>query len=146
MPIQNYTPIEDLLQKYKSSMVGYPKEGEPPLRRPDTQFDEVEEVQGVVEHQVQDEEVAKHVDVKPETIQLTEDLKRHGLQPVSDPQFYDYQKVKLPLTDDKVVTGLHAPLTSSIRWLATLAQFILWQSHIKLKVVGGKVVRVIKRN
>ena len=50
-----------------------------------------------------------------------------------------------PLSDEKIVTGLHAPVTSSLRWLATLAEYLLKMMHVQLKVVSGRVIRVFRR-
>jgi len=139
MSATNYTPIDDLIQKYKSEFIGLPKEAEPILKS-----SEENQLQEVVEHEPE-ETVKPFVQPKAETIKLPPDLKLLGLQPVSNTQFKSYQNVKLPLSDDKVIQGLHAPISSSLRWLATLAVYILRLGHLQLRVVGGKVVRVIKR-
>lgn len=140
----NYTPIDDLVQKYKTSTISGPKEAEP-LR---SQFDisaEYSDMQEVVEHDTVDEEVKPHIEVRKDTIELPLEVQQSGVQPITQSDFQAYQNIKLPLTDDKVITGLHAPITSSLRWLATFATFLLWQAHLSLKVVHGKVVRVIKK-
>jgi len=135
----NYTPIDDLINKYKSESVGLPKEVEPVLKS-----SEQTQLQEVVEHEPA-EEVKPFVQLKAETIKLPPDLKMLGLQPVSNTQFQSYQNIKLPISDDKIIQGLHAPVSSSLRWLATLAIYILRLGHLQLRVVGGRVIRVIKR-
>lgn len=135
----NFTAIDDLIKK-NSQPVSKPKESEPFSGK--TEAYNLEEV---VEHEVNDEEVKDHVTVRHETIKLPPDLKKMGLKSVSaTSSFSSYQNVKTPLADDKVLTGLHAPITSSLRWLATLALYILRQAHLTLREIHGKVVRVIK--
>lgn len=140
---KNYTPFDpDSIGVKKDQQVDFiskPKEAEPAAATP-----EKYEIKEVVEHEPS-EEVKPFVQPKPETIKLPPDLKKIGLQPVTTTQFPTYQNVKLPISDDKVVSGLHAPITSALRWLATLAIYILRQAHLTLKVVGGRVIRVIKR-
>jgi hypothetical protein len=68
-----------------------------------------------------------------------------GLQPVPTSHFSYYQTVNLPLADDKILPALHQPITSSLRWLATLAFYILKKAHLTLRVVGGKTIRIFKR-
>ncbi len=139
MAQQNYTSIDDLVKKLKKiTPVGKPKEAEPiPSKL------EKYEVKEVVEHQPE-EEVRPFAQPRAETIEIPPDLKKIGLQATTTTQFPSYQNIKLPLSDDKIIAGLHQPITSSIRWLATLALYLLRQVHLALKVVHGKVVRVIK--
>lgn len=124
----NFTPIQPISK---------PKEAEP---IPTKGFEGVKEV---VEHKVAPE-VASHLNPRAETIEIPPDLKKMGLQPTSTTQFPSYQNITLPISDDKIVTGLHAPITSSIRWLATLAIYLLAKAHLALKTVHGRVVRIIK--
>lgn len=138
MAQKNYTQIDDLVKKLKKiTPVGKPKESEPIPSRP-----EKYEVKEVVEHQPE-EEVKPFMQSRAETIEIPPDLKKMGLQPTTTTQFPSYQNIKLPLSDDKIIAGLHQPITSSIRWLATLAIYLLKQVHLVLKVIHGKVVRVI---
>ena len=44
----------------------------------------------------------------------------------------------------KIVVGQKAPITWSIRWLAAFDLYILAQAHLGLKVVRGRVIRVLK--
>lgn len=140
MPQQNYTPIDDLVKKYlfEKQAVSYSKEAELPRKN------EAPQVQEIVEHEP-NQEVKPFVSIRPETIKLPSILKQFGLQPASTTSFPSYQNVKLPISDDKVLKGMHAPITSSLRWLATLAMYILLKAHLTLRVAHGKVIRVIKR-
>ncbi len=139
----NFTPIEDLIKKYQqdkqAGQISKPKESEPVLNKT-----EDVEIKEVAEHKIE-EEVRPYIKQTHETIELPPDLKKVGLQPASTSiNFQAYQNVKLPISDDKIMPGLHAPITSSLRWLATLAIYILRKAHLAIRVVGGKAVRVIK--
>lgn len=134
---KNYTKIDDLLNKTKKKEnISLPKETEPI----GTEF----EIKEPTEHSPE-EEVKPFVNPRAETIKLPPDLKKLGLQTVSHSSFPSYKNIKLPLSDEKIVVGQKAPITSSIRWLATFALYILAQAHLGLKVVHGRVIRVLKR-
>lgn len=102
-----------------------------------------ETVQEVVEHKPE-EEVSTYVSPRAETIEIPPDLKKLGLQPTTTTKFPSYQNIKLPISDEKISMGLRAPITSSLRWLATLAVYLLQQAHLGLKTIHGKVVRVLR--
>jgi hypothetical protein len=132
MTQQNFTPIP-------AQPISAPKEVEPiPLSK------ETIEIKEVVEHKPE-EEVAPYISPRAETIELPPDLKKMGLQPATTTQFPTYQNIKLPLSDEKIVVGLHAPVTTSLRWLATLALYLLKMAHLQLKIIHGHVVRVIRQ-
>ena len=136
----NFTAIDDLITKQKTQPVSTPKEAEPIIAEP-----EYIDIQETVEHEITDEEVKKHVVIRPETIRLPPDLKKLGVQATSSAQFQNVQNIVTPLADNKVVSGLHAPVSSSLRWLATLAWYILKKAHITLKNIHGHVVRIFKK-
>ncbi len=135
----NYTPIDDLMKSKNPPSISAPSKESAPIPAKK----EYSEIQEITEHEP-DQEVEKFISVRKETIELPPDLKKLGLQPTTSAQFSTYQNIKLPISDDKIITGLHAPITSSLRWLATFAQYILACAHIALKMVHGKVVRVLK--
>lgn len=135
MTKKNFTSIKDLLEKNKR--ISLPKEAEPIAAE---KFEIKEPSEDNIE-----EEVRPFVSPRAETIELPPDLKKMGLQAVSQSQFSDYKNIKLPISDEKIIVGQKAPITSSIRWLATLALYILAQAHLGLKVVHGHVVRVLKQ-
>ncbi len=139
MKPKNFTPIDDLIKKYQSTVVSYSKESEPVIKK-----SEMEEIKEVVEFEVNDKEVQRFISPRAETIKLPPDLKKLGLQPATTINFPSYQNIKLPISDEKIITGLHAPVTSSLRWLATLAIYLLKKAHLQLKFIHGKVIRVIK--
>lgn len=127
---KNYTTVDHLISKPT-------KESEPSVSVPENTY-----LKEVVEHQIE-EEVKPYVSPRAETIELPPDIKKLGVHPSTTSQFSTYQNVKLPLADDKILPGLHAPITSSLRWLATLAIYILRHAHLGLKKIHGRVVRVV---
>jgi hypothetical protein len=135
----NYTPVDHLLKKHQEA-VSLHKEAEPFAPRQVENY----QIQEVVEHEPP-QEVKDHVDVRKETVKLSDDLKKMGIQAVDTTKFPSFQSIKLPISDEKVYNGLHAPVYSSLRWLATFALYLLQQSHVTLKQVHGKVIRIIKR-
>jgi len=138
MTKKNYTDIDHLLVGLKNDdKIGLPKEAEPIT----TERFEIKELS---ENKVE-EEVRPFVSPRAETIELPPDLKKLGLEAVSHSKFPSYKNIKLPLSDEKIMVGQKAPITSSIRWLATFALYILARAHLGLKVIGGRVVRVIKK-
>ena len=136
--VKNFTAIDDLVKKNKigDEAISLSKEAEPIGA-------EKFEIKEMVEHKAE-EEVRPYISPRQDTIELPPDLKKMGLQPTSTTQFSSYQNIKLPISDEKVLVGLHAPVTSSIRWLATLAVYLLARVHLGLKVVHGKVIRVLR--
>lgn len=147
---QNYTPIDDLIQKLNESSHpsdNFTKESEPMPKRSEPIKHVVEkgEVREVVEHKVH-EDVKPYVHARKESISVPSDLARMGVRPVATPKFADYKQVLLPITDDNVLKGLRAPFTSSLRWLSELCLLFLKHAHLHLKVVHGKVRRVFVRN
>lgn len=141
MTNQNYTSINYLLKdKQKTETVSKPKEAEP-IKTPA----EALTIKEAKEHIKLDQEVKPYIQVRKETIKLPPDLKKIGVKATQTTHFPTYENVKSPLTDDKIITGLHAPITSSLRWLATFAIYLLKRAHLTLKVVHGKVIRVVKR-
>lgn len=95
--------------------------------------------------ELQPADVSQYVQEKKDDIEVPPELQKHGLKPVPSTQSVPYQNIQLPLSDEKVLEGLDKPVTSSYRWLAELAKFMLFQAHLQLKKVHGRVVRVIKR-
>ena len=133
MSTKNYTAVDDLLDK----KVSLPKEVEPIAA-------EKFEIKESVEHKPE-KETKPFISPRAETIDLPPDLKKLGLQAVSHSSFPSYKNIKLPLSDEKIIVGQKAPITSSLRWLATFALYILAQAHLGLKVVHGHVIRILKK-
>ena len=138
----NFTKIDEVLKKNNLSVTSSSsfKEGEPVIASKESS----DEIQEVVEHEP-DGEVESFVSPRSNTIELPPDLTKLGVQSSnSGTNFPSYQNIKLPISDDKVITGLHAPINSSLRWLATFAIYLLAKAHLGLKVVKGHVVRVLR--
>lgn len=138
--LQNYTPIDDLIQKYKKpeTPLTHSKEGEPARRSETNTFHEIKEEQPTLD-------ASDFLIKKNNTIHLPPDLSALGLKSVDADETPNFERVKLPLSDDKVIQGMHAPISSSLRWLATFATYLLLRAHLTLRVVHGKVVRVARR-
>lgn len=139
----NFTKIDDVLKKnnLSTSSQSISKEGEPVVAKKEI----TSEIQEVVEHEP-DAEVESFVSPRSDSIKLPPDLAKMGVQSSNNSNdFPAYKNVKLPISDDKVISGLHAPLSSSLRWLATFAIYLLARAHLGLKVVKGHVVRVLRR-
>lgn len=133
---KNYTPIDGLLQFYKNTLSSsFSKETEPPS------LEEVE-YQRVVEHEPS-EEVREYVEHRKETAKVPPDLKKLGVVPREEAVFQTTEAVRLPLSDEKIEEGLHQPISSSWRWLAELAIYILKQAHLTLKKIHGHIKRVV---
>ena len=96
-----------------------------------------------ITHKELDEEVKPLVQVHEETVEVPPDLKQMGVQATPTTHF-PTQEVHTPISDEEIMKGLHEPTTSSFRWLAELALYILKHAHIILKTVHGKVTRVVK--
>lgn len=141
---KNYTSINYLIAKYKTGEnikkheISRPKEFEPASKKTDT-F----ELQEVVEHQEVSPDLKGHLEVREENIKLSQKLRDLGVSSTSDSKFSSYQKVTLPISDEKIVMGLHQPIYSSLRWLSMFAIYVLKQAHLTLKVIRGKATRVI---
>ena len=137
MSRKNFTAIDELIKHKDENRIGVPKEMEPIAAE---KFEIKEPIEDKPE-----EEVRPFVSPRAETIELPPDLKKLGLQAVSNSSFPSYKNIKLPISDEKIIVGQKAPITSSLRWLATFALYILAQAHLGLKVIRGHVIRVLKR-
>jgi len=138
----NFTKIDEILKKNNLSVTSSSsfKEGEPGLATVESS----DEIQEVVEHEP-DAETESFVSPRSNTIELPPDLVKLGVQSSNNiNNFPAYQNVKLPISDEKIVVGLHAPISSSLRWLATFAIYLLARAHLGLKVIKGHVIRVLK--
>jgi len=136
---KNHTSIKDIIEKHhQEHLLGQmSKENEPRLAG-----GEVVKVNEVVEKETVEEDVANYIKVKSKSIKLPPQFRKLGLQAKTKVKFPEYKNVKIPLKDNLVMVGLRQPLTSSFRWLAELATYILKTAHLHLKKVHGRMVRV----
>jgi hypothetical protein len=143
MPSQNYTPIDDLVKKHNEMKYGVgsaSKEAD----LPGTSM-EIEEVETPVEQNVEEEEVEKYVTPTDASIKLPPNLKKVGVKSVEEDLFKEtLNKIKLPISDEKIMEDLKAPPSEAKRWYATILLYILERAHLTLKKVGTKVVRMFK--
>lgn len=51
--------------------------------------------------------------------------------------------VTLPISDTQVLVGLHSQVSSSLKWLAAWCIKKLKKAHVALKIIHGKIVRVL---
>lgn len=81
-----------------------------------------------------------------ETIELPPDVKKLGVRPagpfVPISQTTVLPQVALPISDKKVIKGLHEPLVNALYWLAVWCIRKLKKAHLMLKVIHGKIVRM----
>lgn len=81
------------------------------------------------------------VEAKNETINLPPDIKKMGVEAIGISQPVMTQTVVLPISDDKIVKGLHMQVLSSLYWLALWCVRQLKKARINLRKISGNVVR-----
>ncbi|MBI2051926.1 hypothetical protein HYT33_04160 [Candidatus Roizmanbacteria bacterium] len=138
----NYTPIDDLIlasQNGQGTVGALRKELEPAISQP-----EHLEIKKVVEY-VPDAEVSPYIKHREEIIRVPKELEEMEVHAKETPIFPTFENIPIPISDEKIVQGLHKPITSSFRWLAELALYLLRKMHIALKVIHGKVTRIPSR-
>lgn len=137
---QNFTSIDHLLEPQLQVAAGFagPEKIEIAVSTPKEEY----KIHEVVEH-TGPKEVKGYIEARPETVRIPKELKKIGVVSVVNPIFKNYKPVVLPLSDQSIEQGLHAPITSSFRWLAELCLYILKQAHLTLKKVHGRLVRVV---
>ena len=70
-----------------------------------------------------DIEVSPFMDSRQEVANVSSDLKDF-ISPIDSTHFRSFEKITLPLTEEKIQKGLKEPITSSFRWFAELAKSI----------------------
>ncbi len=144
----NHTKIDHLIDENKNQKkpetISYSVESEPISVRsevkPEATIDVVE-----TEPNIEDKELEKFIKIEKHKIELDPALKKAGLQVIDSSSLDPRHNVKLPITDENIVVGLNKPVSSSWRWLAEIAVFMLRRAHISLKKIHGHIVRVIKK-
>lgn len=135
MVTKNYSSVNHLVKAPDDVAVSVPKETEPVPTIP----------REALTHEVGEptppSETIPYVKLTEETVTLPEELKKIGVKNTSDLKHPSYEEIKLPISDEKVVSGQRAPFTSSFRWLASLCIYILKKAHLTLKIIHGKVIR-----
>ena len=145
MAPQNYTAIDELVNKHKEMKYGagsVSKEFDLP-----TPSLETDESEAPTEQKTSSDEVEKYITPHSETINLPPDLKKIGVKTGEKDQFKEaMNKIKLPISDDRIMEDLKASPSESRRWFATILLYILERAHLTLRKVGTKVVRILKTN
>lgn len=141
----NYTSIAHLVEPQPQLQVRPGYSGAEKIEIPAHGPKEKHKIHEIVEHKAP-LEVKDYVEVRKDTIEVPPDLKKIGVVSTGTTQFPAYQSIVLPMSDEKVEAGLHAPITSSIRWFAELCLFILKQAHLTLKKIHGKIIRIGYKN
>lgn len=77
-------------------------------------------------------------------IDLPPDVKKLGVTHAgpNTPVSSSPPTVSLPISDDQILQGVNAPLSSAIKWLSVWCTKILHKSRLTLKKIHGKIVRV----
>lgn len=105
---------------------------------------EVQEIQIAGEYKP-DPEVKKYLKKPEENIKIPNELKKIGVCATSGSQKYE-TIISLPISNNLILKGLHAPVSSSLRWLAEQAMYLLKKAHLTLKKVHGQVVKTCLPN
>lgn len=143
MTVNNYTPIDDLVKKHNEMKYGagsMAKEFDIPSPPSETN-----ELQPPIELSPTPEKVEEYVTPQPQSIKLPPDLKKIGIKTEEENQFKEaLNKIKLPISDDRIMEDLKAPPSEARRWYATILIYILERAHLTLRKVGNKAVRFFK--
>lgn len=124
----NHTPIHHLVPQHNN------KPADQPVSRhaesePFAPSKNHVEIQKVVEHEVSDKQVQPHVEVRKDVPEIPPDLQQMGITTNAASQFPAYQKMSLPLDEEKLPVALKSPLSESIRWLGELTLYLIEQSR-----------------
>lgn len=142
----NHTSIQHIIDDHNASYQGsHSKEGEPLSNRSIEARESKDVFISEKEPSIEDRELEKYIEVERDVPAIHPDLKKAGLQAIDTTSLDPKQRVHLPIPDEQIMEGLDEPLSSSFRWLAEFALFILKRAHLALKRVHGKVVRVIQK-
>lgn len=140
---QNYTPISELVKKYNEMKYGagsVSKEFD--ISTPSLETDEREDSP---EQKIASEEVDQYITPQAQTIKLPPDLKKIGIETEKDNQFEEVlNKIKFPISDERIMEDLKASPSESRRWFATILLYILERAHVTIKKIGSKAVRIFK--
>jgi len=142
---KNFTNIDELVKKhnemkYRSGSMS---------KEFDMQNSSIEtsEFEASVEQKTASKNEEKYVTPHPTTIKLPPDLKKIGLKTEEEDQFEKaINKIKLPISDERIMEDLKASPSEAKRWYATILLYILERAHLTLKKVGTKIVRIFKTN
>lgn len=121
-----------------STLGGVSKEHELPVKSEENQIEEV-----VEDIELEPDLERLGIEKTSEAVTLPPEVRQMGVTATgpAQPVQTSTTTVKLPLSDNLVLVGLHASILSSLRWLAEWCIRQLKKAHIHLKKLGGNVVR-----
>lgn len=135
---QKYTKVDHLLSKKGSNISSrLTKEQEAVLSPKYLEIKEAKEYKP-------NSEVEKYVKLRKENIKIPEELKKIGVQATSENQKYE-TTISLPISNNLFLKGLHAPVSSSLRWLTEQIKYILKKTHLSFKKVHGHLIKIVKK-
>ena len=140
--MNNFTPIDDLVQEYKAMKYGTGSSAKEVLLPSSSEI-----IQSSDMGENEEAQVEKFITPKKDaSISLPPDLKKIGIKATGDDNQFQaaLYKLKLPISDEKIMDNLKAAPSESKRWYATILFYMLEMAHLTLKKVGTKVVRVFK--
>jgi len=144
--MNNFTPIDALIKKHNELKYGVSSGAKEAM--PSVTPKEVQKNTEIAEDEDNTKEVTEYITPKKDdSISLPPDLKKAGMKTSSDAddQFKSAMyKIKFPISDEKILEDLKAKPTEAKRWYATLLLYILERSHLTIKKMGTKVVRLFK--
>lgn len=112
----------------------------PPESEPFSTSKDHVEIHEVVEHEITDKQVQPHVEVRKDVPAIPADLRKMGVTTNATSSFSTYQKLKLPLAEEKLPTALNSPLSESIRWLGEFTQYLIYQSKGSIQSTHKNIV------
>ena len=139
VPVPNTKPLISI----KSSSQGAGKEKEAITSVKEAKTPEII-AESLPEIEISKEEEQAGVENISGRIELPPDVKKIGVVKTGaqTPVIASTPSVSLPLTDDKILKEVDAPLTSAVKWLAVWCLRKLKKAHLVLKHIHGKIVRV----
>lgn len=128
--MENHTSIKHLLPERPLDNVANP-----------VSVDDLHVLHEVVEHEM-NSEMGEYMSEHKDVVSIDPVVASVGVQSTGNPQFTTTAPIVLPLDDNSIMTGLKAPFSSSLRWLAEYCVYLLKRAHLHLKVMHGKLMRV----
>ena len=154
MASDNHTPIQHIVDDHnnqksqhsaRSTISGGGKEGESREIAPEKTV-KIETTFEEKAPSVENKEINKYVKYEHQAkVELDPKLKQAGLSAIDTSTLDAKHRIQLPLPDEKVIEGLNEPITTSVRWLAEFAMYLLHKGHLTLKKIHGHVLRVMVR-
>lgn len=133
MDSKNHTSIGHMVPSQNTKPTTPQPHSRPPESEPFSSTKDHVEINEVVEHEITDKQVQPHIEVRKDVPIIPTDLKKMGVTTNAISSFSSYQKIKLPLPEEKLEVALKSPLSESIRWLGEFTQYLINQSQGSIK-------------